>query len=159
MELRAVGGVVHAVFIVLMSALMYSAAIFFMSSFLKRYRLPEEIKSLEKVGRKALISRKKRLIASIRQRKVRGRLTRVMIFQFFVPMAAFLAVALTSMLFAEAILSRSACLLPPPIQVESGELGCLTPTVWIILFVFFLFSPIYTAVFQRELASIDEHQA
>lgn len=151
MEFVRVGSAPHALLIITLSALTYTGIALIISEVLKRYRIPEELKSLEKVGKKAGISRKKRVIAAIRQRRVRGRLTRLMVFQMFIPMAAFLGIALLVMGYVDAIASQTACLLPPPLQVEKSGPLCLTPSVWLILFVFFLFSPIYGAIFQRSV--------
>jgi len=139
-----------------------SLAIYSMVRILGRYRSLRERSGIERSMRKAYVSRKKREIASSRIKKIQSAVFKLSLYQFFIPLAVFMASILIYTLIASAIkipgdplvlyLDRP-CIAPIPIQLpEPSGKTCAMQTSWIFFLIFVLYLPLYTHYAKRYLS-------
>ena len=118
---------------------------------IKRYKVIEQSARIERLVRKAYISRKKFSIASTQIRKIRGEVFKLSMFQFFIPLlfyiVALVIYAILSILifkqYIDVIDLNNVCLVPPPIGIPLQSYGCRIWIVWIHFLVFVLYLPLY----------------
>lgn len=127
-------------------------ALYEMVKILKKYRIKEG-KSIDRSLRKAYVSKKKLEIASTQVRRLRGKLFRLTMYQFFVPMLTFITsiviyTLLTAYLFPQqnplVIQLDKPCIAPIPIQIPFNSFGCTMQITWLFFLVFLLYLPLYT---------------
>lgn len=136
-------------------------ALYEMIRILKKYNIKES-KSLDRSLRKAYVSKKKLEIASSQVRRLRGKIFKVTMYQFFIPMLAFLAsitiyTSLTVYLFPQqntlVIQLDKPCIAPIPIQFPLNNVSCTTQITWLFFLVFLLYLPLYTYYTKKYLES------
>lgn len=136
-------------------------ALYEMVKVLKKYRIKES-KSIDRSLRKAYVSKKKLDIASTQVRRLRGKVFKVTMYQFFVPMLTFISsivlyTLLTAYLFPQQntliILLNKPCIAPIPIMFPLNTTACSMQISWLFFLVFLLYLPFYTYYTKKYLES------
>jgi len=132
----------------------------FVPRILARYRIVEEGRVVEKLVKKAGVSRKKQKIAQYRVRSFRSKVFRANFMQMFLPLLVFLASVGLCYLLTYFVSMKlvalgalplvGSCIVPPPIEMPLGTNSCSVGIVWLEFMIFLLFSPWYT----REIRKI-----
>ncbi len=130
---------------------------------LARYRIAEEGRVVEKLVKKASVSRKKRKIAQYRVRSFRSKVFRANFMQMFLPLLVFLASIgicyLVTYLVSPKLVALGAiplvgsCIAPPPIEMPLGINACSVGIVWLEFMIFLLFSPWYSRAIRKVLGA------
>ncbi len=130
---------------------------------LSRYRIVEESKVVEKVVRKARVSKKKQKIAQYRVRSFRSKVFRANFVQMMLPLLVFIGSVGICYVIAWLVAPRiaatgavplaGACIAPPPIELPLGINACSVGIVWVQFMIFLLFSPWYSAIIRKILRS------
>ncbi|NPA97353.1 MAG: hypothetical protein GXO32_07105 [Crenarchaeota archaeon] len=128
---------------------------------LSRYRIAEESRVVEKVVRKAKVSKKKQKIAQYRVKTFRSKVFRANFIQMMLPLLVFMAavgisyliswIAMPKLVAMGAIPLVGACIAPPPLEIPLGLNACSSSIVWIQFMIFLIFSPWYSATIRRIL--------
>jgi len=126
----------------------------------KRYRYSKS-SIIDREARKAYISRKKMVIASMHIKKLRSNIFRLSLYQFMIPFTAYIGSILLYMLisflffkgYVEYIPLKSTCIAPIPIQIPVKEPGyeCVVSVVWIYFLIFLMFLPLYDHYIKKVL--------
>ena len=109
------------------SFIVNSLALYGVVSVIKRCKIIEYSARIERLARKAYISRKKFSIASTQIRKIRGEVFKLSMFQFFIPLlfyiVALVIYAILSILISKQYIDvidlNNVCLVPPPRNTSS----------------------------------------
>lgn len=143
------------VFIALALAIAFSLnslTLYEMIKILKKYSVKGG-GALDRSLRKAHVSKKKLEIASTQVKRIRGRVFKLTMYQFFMPMLTFLASMVIYTLTASVLfpygnplmisLSRY-CVAPIPIQFPENSRGCVMQVTWLFFLVFLLYLPLFS---------------
>jgi len=132
-------------------------------SMLARYGIVRESRIVEKMVRKASVSKKKRKIVDQRVRAFRSKVMRANLLQMLLPVAMFVASVAVCYAIAWSLKAlgypaspsiplAGACILSPIIEVPLGKDVCGISVVWIQFMIFLLFSPWYSKAIREALA-------
>lgn len=136
-------------------------ALYEMVNILKKYNIKDS-KSIDRSLRKAYVSKKKLEIASTQVRKLRSRIFKVTLYQFFIPMLTFLSsiiiyTFLTAYLFPEQsiliVTLNKPCIAPIPIMFPLNTSACSMQISWLFFLIFLLYLPLYTYYTKKYLES------
>lgn len=129
-----------------------SLTLYEMIKILKKYKVKGGSR-LDRSLRKAHVSKKKLEIASTQVKRIRGRVFKITMYQFFMPMLTFLAsivvyTLVTSMLFPYenplVIRLSRYCIAPIPIQFPENSSSCVMQVTWLFFLVFLLYLPLFS---------------
>ncbi|GEM_PF-1088787 len=138
-----------------------AVAFYGITKIIARYKQVEESAKIDRIVRKAHISRKKMSIATSQVKRIRGRIFRLSMFQFLVPFTAYMgAISIYILLsykifgiFVEYIDIYDLCLAPVPLEIPIDGM-CKAPVMWLHFLVFLLFLPLYDYYARRELRAV-----
>lgn len=142
------------------SFLINGIAFYGITKIIDRYKYVEGGAKVDRVVRKAHISKKKMAIASTQVKRIRGTVFRLSMFQFLIPFTAYIGTIIIYTLisfyifgiFIEYINLNDVCLAPIPIEIPI-EGGCRVPVMWIHFLIFLIFLPFYDYYARRKLGS------
>jgi len=129
---------------------------------LARYGIVRESRIVEKMVRKAGVSKKKKKIVDRRVRAFRSKVMRANLMQMLLPIAMFVvSVAICYAISwglkafgypaSPSIPLMGACILSPVIEMPLGKGVCGISVVWIQFMIFLLFSPWYSKAIREAL--------
>lgn len=133
-------------------------AFYGMTKIITKYKEVEESNKVDRVVRKARISKKKMSIATSQVRRIRSRIFRLSMFQFLIPFTAYIG-AITIYLilslylfgtFIEYVNLNNLCLAPIPLEIPVNG-TCKAPVMWIHFLIFLLFLPLYDYYARKKL--------
>jgi len=128
-----------------------AAALLILSMYVRGKRIAEKSRYLDKLARKARISKKKSSIALRRYGSFRREVTKISVVQFLIPFTMYTLSVFVSVLVVGSLTATygliqyksTVCLLPLPVEYRLEGGVCATHVVWIQFFVFLIFSPLY----------------
>ncbi|MCS7112279.1 MAG: hypothetical protein RMI45_02295 [Ignisphaera sp.] len=150
-----------AVLAISVSLAINAFAFYGITKIIARYKEVEESSKVDRVVRKAHISRKKMSIATLQVRRIRSRVFRLSMFQFLIPFTAYVGTISIYLLlsffifgkFIEYVELNDLCLAPIPLEIPINGV-CRAPIMWIHFLIFLLFLPLYDYYARRTLKSL-----
>ncbi|MEM4789121.1 MAG: hypothetical protein QXM55_00160 [Ignisphaera sp.] len=137
-----------------------SLTLYEMIRILKKYSVKMS-STVDRSLRKAHVSKKKLEIASTQVKRIRGKVFKLTMYQFFMPMLTFLVsiviyTIITSTLFPYenplTIRLNRYCIAPIPIQFPENR-GCYMQVTWLFFLVFLLYLPLYSYYTKKYLGT------
>lgn len=143
----------HLLLAVITAFSLNSLALYIVVNIIKRYSSIKNDQTVDRSIRKAYVSRKKREIMMTQVKRIRGKIFKLSFYQFFIPMATFIAsiiiyIPLSLVTFPNEdpliIHLDRYCIAPIPMQIPSEQGKCVMQISWIFFLVFLLYLPLYT---------------